>query len=208
MKVGIAQAKTDAVGCPMKSLVEALPPEIAQRIHPQWRKNEADYWASREELLRQYRGLWIGFSEGAVVAAGESPVEVFHTAHDLAKHPFVTCVGREHEPCRMRRVVFRYDTAYRGEALPVVTVEFRTEPSVPGLLLDHVIPDTGADATALPWSDCEQLGLDPADGAPSLLGGVGDTVAPTLVFRALGCQASGLTPPCSGRPDPDRRRYA
>lgn len=168
----------------MKSLAEALPPEIAQRIHPEWRKNEADYWASRDKLIPQYRGQWIGFSDGAVIATGASPVEVFHAAHELARHPFVTCVGPEHEPCRMRPAVFLYDTAYSAEALPVVTVEFRTEPSTPGLLLDHVIADTGADATALPWSDCEQLGLDPVDGAPGLLGGVGDTVAPTLVFRA------------------------
>ena len=135
----------------MKSLVEALPLEIGQRIHPEWRKNEADYWASRDNVLPQYRGQWIGFSDGAVIVAGASPVETFHVAHELAKHPFVTCVGQEHEPCRMRRAVFRYDTAYSGEALPVVTAEFRKEPSTPGLLLDRVIADTGADATALPW---------------------------------------------------------
>lgn len=115
----------------MRSLVEALPREIAQRIHPEWRKNEADYWATRDMLLPQYRGQWIGFSNGAVIAAGTSPVEVFHTANELTKHPFVTCVGREEEPCRMRRAVFRYDTAYGGEALPIVTVEFRREPRAP-----------------------------------------------------------------------------
>ena len=34
-------------------------------------------------------------------------------------------------------------------------VEFRRQFSTPGLVLEHVIPDTGADASAIPWSDCE-----------------------------------------------------
>jgi hypothetical protein len=29
----------------MKSLIEGLPPEVAKRIHPDWQKNEAEYWA-------------------------------------------------------------------------------------------------------------------------------------------------------------------
>ena len=32
------------------------------------------------------------------------------------------------------------------------------------------------------WSDCQRLGLDPAEGTPGLIGGVGATAAPTLVF--------------------------
>ena len=41
----------------MKSLIDSLPPEIAQRIHPDWRKNETDYWAKPDELLGQYSAL-------------------------------------------------------------------------------------------------------------------------------------------------------
>ena len=62
------------------------------------------------------------------------------------------------------------------------------------MVLDQVIADTGADATALPWSDCKRLGFDPADGAPGLLGGVGDTVAPTLVFPAWAALAGNPFP--------------
>ena len=29
----------------MRSIIEGLPPEIASQIHPDWRRNEADYWA-------------------------------------------------------------------------------------------------------------------------------------------------------------------
>jgi len=84
----------------------------------------------------------------------------------------------------MRRAAFTYDATYPGEALPVVTVEFRKSVLGPGLVLQQVIADTGADASALPWADCEQLDLDPRDGAPGLMSGVGDTTVATVVFQA------------------------
>lgn len=57
----------------------------------------------------------------------------------------------------------------------MITVEFRKQGGSPGISLEQVIPDTGADASALPWADCEQLALDPGEGAPGLMGGVGET---------------------------------
>ena len=99
----------------MKSLIEGLPSEIAKRIHPDWKKNETDYWAHRDELLAQYRDQWIGFANGRVIVAGTSPVEVFHKAQESGEHPFITCVGHESEPSRMRRASFSYDTTYPGE---------------------------------------------------------------------------------------------
>jgi hypothetical protein len=167
----------------MKSLADGLPPQIAQRIHPDWRKNEADYWAVRDQLLTQYRDQWIGFANGTVILSGDSPVEVFHQAQSSGQHPFVTCVGREYEPTRMRRASFPYDTTYPGEALPLLIVEFRTTAGSSGMAMDRVIPDTGADASALPWSDCQQLHLDPMNGVPGLMGGVGGSAAPTVVFQ-------------------------
>ena len=92
----------------MKSLADALPPEIARHVHPNWRKNEAAYWAVRDQLLSQYQGKWIGFADGAVIASGASPVAVFHAAEAAGRSPFVTCVGREDEPVRMRRVSFTW----------------------------------------------------------------------------------------------------
>jgi hypothetical protein len=102
----------------MKSIADQLPPEIARQIHPDRRKNEAAYWAVRDQLLDQYRGQWIGFADGRVVASGTSPVTVFHEAEATGLHPFFICVGREEEPCRIRRASFLYDTSYSGEALP------------------------------------------------------------------------------------------
>lgn len=86
----------------MHSLADQLPPEIAELISPEWRRNETSYWSVREQLLPKYQGQWIGFSEGSVIASGTSPVAVFHAAEAAGRDPFVTCVGKEDEPRRMR----------------------------------------------------------------------------------------------------------
>src|SRR5215471_13965498 len=77
----------------MKSLAEDLPPEVAACVHPDWRKNEQDYWASRDALLDRYRNQWVAFADGAVIASGTSPVEVFQAAHQFGRHPFVALVA-------------------------------------------------------------------------------------------------------------------
>jgi len=165
----------------MKSLADALPPEIAKQIHPDWRKNEAAYWAVRDQLLAQYQGRWIGFADGAVMVAASTPLEVFLAVQPSGRHPFVIRVGHEDEPWyRIRRTSFTYDTAYASTALPVVSAEFRSASGFTGLLLDRVIPDTGADTTTLPWSDCQQLHLDPALGVPGVISGVAGGIAVTI----------------------------
>ena len=168
----------------MRSLADQLPPDIAKQIDPEWRKNEADYWAARAELLKQYRDQWIGFADGAVIAAGKSPVAVFDAAEESGRNPFVTCVGHENEPIRMRRATFAYDSSYPGEPLPVLDVEFRTTRGTRGVLLDQVIADTGADSSAIPWADCQKLRFDPKRGRPGMMGGVAGGTASTLLFRA------------------------
>jgi len=87
----------------MKSIADKLPPEIARQIHPDRRKNEADYWTARDELLQNYRGLWIGYANSTVIASGNSPVAVFHDAESSGQQPFVICVGKEDRPSRIRR---------------------------------------------------------------------------------------------------------
>jgi predicted aspartyl protease len=179
----------------MKSLIDQLPPEIARQIDPDWQKNEAGYWAVRDRLLDQYRGQWIGFADGAVIASGTSPVAVFHTAEESGRNPFVTCVGREDEPCHMRRVRAAYDASYPGEPLPILTVEFRPVSGTPGVAMDRVIADTGADASAIPWADCQRLRLNPARGRPGRMGGVAGGSAPTLFFL-IWVQIDGQEYPC------------
>lgn len=184
----------------MQSIADGLPPDIAQQVHPDWRKNEADYWTRHDELLAQYKDQWVAFAEGRVIAHGDSPVEVFHKARASGKHPYVTCVSREHEPCRMRRATFAYDHGYPSEALPLVTVEFKKQPNQLGITFDRVIPDTGADATALPWADCQLLELDPSEGMPGLIGGVGQSSAATLVF-CVWANLDGIDYPCRLQPE-------
>ncbi len=179
----------------MKSLADGLPPEIAKEIHPEWRANEVEYWSVRDQLLEQYRDQWIGFARGKVVAHGTSPVEVFHAAMDTGLHPYFTCVGREYEPCRMRRAVFPYDSTYPGEPLPILQVEFRTQAGLPGIILGDVIPDTGADGSTLPWRDCQLLHLDPAKGIPGLMVGVSGPIAQTVLFQ-IWARLDGVDYPC------------
>jgi hypothetical protein len=166
----------------MRSLADRLPPEIARQIHPDWRKNEADYWAVRDQLLGQYQSRWVGYADGQVIASGTSPVAVFHAAEATGRNPFVTCVGREGEPTRMRRASFAYDSSYPVEPLPVLTLEFRTVSGSPGVPMDRVIADSGADASALPWADCQRLQLNPARGRPIQMSGVAGGAALALLF--------------------------
>jgi hypothetical protein len=166
----------------MKSIADRLPPDIARQIHPDRRNNEDGYWALRDELLDQYRGQWIGFADGKVITSGTSPVAVLHAAEASGRHPFVICVGREEEPSRIRRLSSHYDTGYPGEALPILSIEFRKASGHAGFALDRVIPDTGADASVLPWADCQLLQLDPSAGVQSLMSGVAGGSAATLTF--------------------------
>jgi hypothetical protein len=179
----------------MKSIADRLPPEIARQIHPDRRKNETAYWSVRDQLLDQYRGKWIGFADGQVIASGDSPVTVFHAAEASGRRPFFICVGKEDEPCRIRRVAFPYDPSYPGEALPLIGVEFRQTSGTPGVALDRVIPDTGADASVLPWPDCQRLQLDPSLGVQALISGVAGGSAATLSFQVW-VQLDGHEYPC------------
>jgi hypothetical protein len=167
----------------MKRIIDQLPPEIARQIHPDRRKNEEGYWAVRDQLLHQYRGQWIGFADGQVIASGSSPVTVFHAAEASGRHPFLICVGREDEPCRIRMVASQYDASYPGEALPLMNVEFRSVSGSGGVSLDRVIPDTGADASILPWAECQLLQLTPSLGVQGLISGVAGTASATLAFK-------------------------
>jgi predicted aspartyl protease len=179
----------------MKSIADQLPPEIGRQLHPDRRKNEAAYWAVRDQLVQQYHGQWIGFADGRVIASGSSPVAVFHAAEASGLHPFLICVGKEEQPCRIRRVAFPYDTTYAGEPLPLIDVEFRLASGSRGIVLDRVIPDTGADASVLPWADCQRLQLDPAMGMQALIGGVAGGTATTLAFQVW-AELDGQEYPC------------
>lgn len=90
----------------MTSIADQLPPEIAQQIHPDWRRNEAAYWRARDQLLSEYKDQWIAFAGDTVIASGNNPVDVLLAAQQSGRHPFFICVGREDEACRVRRSKF------------------------------------------------------------------------------------------------------
>ena len=167
----------------MKSLADALPPEVARQIHPDWLKNEAAYWTVRDQLLSHYQNQWIGFADGAVIASGTSPVAVFHAAEASGRNPFVTCVGHEDEPTRMRRVSFAYDSSYPGEPLPILTLEFRTVSRAPAWPWIESSPTPVQTPARSPWADCQASQLTAAQGRPGWMGGVAGGTAPTLHFR-------------------------
>jgi len=179
----------------MPTIADQLPPDIARQLHPDRRKNEEAYWKLRDQLIAQYQGQWIGFADGKVVASGNSPVTVFHAAEGSGHHPFLICVGKEEQACRIRRAAFPYDVSYSGEALPLMNVEFRVASGVPGVVLDRVIPDTGADASVLPWADCQRMLLTPAMGAQGLISGVAGSSVATLGFQ-IWAQLDGQDYPC------------
>jgi predicted aspartyl protease len=166
----------------MSTLADGLPAEIKSHVHPDWVRNEAAYWAARADIAKRYTGLWVAFADGDVIAASERIVDVAHKAKQLGKHAFVTRVGFENVPQRIRRMAFTYDTNYHGEALPVIAVRFAESQDQAGKQFDRVIPDTGADSSVLPWEDCQMLSLLPQDGIPSLMAGVGQSAVATLAF--------------------------
>ncbi len=137
--------------CSVKNIADMLPPEIARQFHPDRRKNEVAYWAVRDQLLDQYRGQWFGFADVKVIASGTSPVTVFHAAEATGLRPFFNCVGREEEPCRIRRATFPYDAGYPGESLPVINVEFRRASGSPG--------GRPGSSHSRHWGGCERLAL-------------------------------------------------
>src|SRR5262249_11990626 len=91
-------------------------------------------------------------------------------------------VGHEDEPTRIRRVSFAYDASYPTEPLPILTLEFRPLSGSAGVPLDRVVADTGADASVLPWADCQRLHLDPARGRRIQMSGVAGSAGPALLF--------------------------
>ncbi len=81
---------------------------------------------------------------------------------DAAKedgYAYTTKVGEENIVFRRRRIEYTYNTDYYPVALPQVKVKFSNFEETEGKTYKDVIPDTGADLTCLPISDCEDIDL-------------------------------------------------
>ena len=77
----------------------------------------------------------------------------------------------------------------------MINVEFRQASGSPGVVLDRVIPDTGADASVLPWADCQLLQLAPSLGVQGLISGVARASVATIAFQVW-AQLDGQDYPC------------
>lgn len=77
----------------------------------------------------------------------------------------------------------------------MISVEFRLASGVPGAVLDRVIADTGADASVLPWHDCQSLQLTPTQGTPGRITGVASGSSQTIAFQ-LFVYIDGAEYPC------------
>ncbi len=64
-----------------------------------------------------------------------------------------------------------------------MSLEFRIIRGSRGVILSQVIADTGADASAIPWSDFQLSNLNPAQGRPGRMQGVAGGSSATLIFR-------------------------
>ena len=117
-----------------------------------------------------------------MIASGSSPVTVFHASEATGLHPFFICVGKEEEPCRIRRVAFPYDASYSGEALPLIARSSGRPVDHQGSLLIESFPIPGR-ASVLPWADCQLLQLDPSLGVQSLISGVAGGSSATHAFQ-------------------------
>jgi predicted aspartyl protease len=122
-------------------------------------KNEAAYWKLRPKLLRRFRGKWVVIFGRGVVAQAETPMDALDEANKFGRDAYVDQVGEEDRvKFRIRRVQFPYDSSY-APPLPRAEVGFSDFRGRNEQTLGEVIPDTGADCSALPKSDLQSLGI-------------------------------------------------
>jgi predicted aspartyl protease len=161
-----------------------LSPEQQQRLHPDFVANEQAYLHMRDRLLTQYQGQWVAVHGGRVVAAGLKLMEVMERACMHGGHPYLALVGAEDAIVfRVRRAVFVYDQAYQPFPLPQVTAKFWNHAETHSCQHSEVIPDTGADVSVLPDTDCTTIDLFNSPYLTGMAGGVVGAKIATLFYR-------------------------
>jgi hypothetical protein len=98
--------------------------------------------------------------------------------------PYIALVGEEDAVVfRVRRAVFAYDQAYQPFPLPRVSATFWNHAETHSQQHSDVIPDTGADVSVLPDTDCRAIDLFHAPYMTGLAGGVVGASITTLFYR-------------------------
>jgi hypothetical protein len=135
-----------------------LPQDQQQRLHADFLANEQTYLHMRHSLLAQHKGEWVAVHCGQVVAAGTKLMEVMERAFACGGHPYIALVGAEDAVVfRVRRVAFAYDQGYQPFPLPRVSATFWNHAETHSRQHADVIPDTGADVSLLPDTDCTDI---------------------------------------------------
>jgi predicted aspartyl protease len=179
-----------------------LPPEQRQRLHADFLANEQAYLHMRDSLLPQYKGQWVAVHQGKVIASGTDLLAVTEAAATAGGHPYIARVGEEQVVFRVRRVVFAYDLTYQPVPLPRASVSFWNHAETHSQFFTDVIPDTGADHSVLPDSDCTTINLFSSPYFTALSGGVVGSSVTTLIYRGKvdidGTRCPALIQPVAG----------
>jgi len=123
-------------------------------------RDRQDYWTMRDELLAKYPGKWVAVHKGRVVAVGDGPLSIMEQAVAEDGYAYTNKVGEEDKiVIRQRRVSFPYDETYSPTAIPRITAVLHNFPQTKSKTVTDAIPDTGADVTCLPETDCRDLDL-------------------------------------------------
>jgi len=155
-----------------------------KRLHKDFVENEGIYWRIREQLLKQYAGQWVALHDARVVASGNDLFDVTDEVGKLGCHAYIARVGEEDNLVfTIRRREFTYDVTYQPFALPKVEAIFSNCYGTARQLCPDVIPDTGADLSALPENDCSVIDLFASPYLMGLTRGVFGPSVTTLVYR-------------------------
>lgn len=114
----------------------------------------------RERLLARYAGKWVAVHNGQVVAVGNDPLSIMAQALAEDGYAYTNKVGEEDKiVIRQRRLAFGYDETYSPTAMPRITATFHNFAQTKSRTVTDAIPDTGADVSCLPVSECHDIDL-------------------------------------------------
>jgi hypothetical protein len=183
-----------------RSQTANLPPEQQQRLHADFLANEQTYFRLRDKLVSQYLGQWVAVHNGQVIAADPDLVRVTNQAAASGGHPYIARVGSEDQVVfRIRRQEFGYDPTYQPFALPRITITFWNDAESSSQTYPDVIPDTGADSSALPDADCKAFDLYSSPYLTGVSGGVVGATVTTLIYRGK-AEINGIRVPAFIQP--------
>lgn len=161
-----------------------LPQDQQERLHADFLANEQAYLQMRDSLLRQHAGQWVAIHDGKVVAVGPQLLDVMERASACGGHPYIALVGKEDAVVfRVRRASFAYDAAYQPFPLPRLNATFWNYAETNSKQYSDVIPDTGADMSVLPDTDCRAIDLFSSPYMTGMSAGVIGPGLATLFYR-------------------------